>query len=44
MKSGCNPRTATFAPAGSNWSSRGGNKAMGTMRHIMELLKLIIYI
>ena len=25
--SGCEPRPATFAPAGSNWSSRGGNEA-----------------
>jgi hypothetical protein len=25
--SGCESRPATFAPAGSNWSSRGGNEA-----------------
>ncbi len=25
--SGCEPRPATFVPAGSNQSSRGGNKA-----------------
>jgi hypothetical protein len=27
--SGCESRPATFAPAGSNWSSRGGNETAG---------------
>ena len=27
FSSGCESRPATFAPAGSNWSSRGGNEA-----------------
>jgi len=29
FSSGCESRPATFAPAGSNWSSRGGNEAAG---------------
>jgi hypothetical protein len=27
FSSGCKSRPATFAPAGGNWSSRGGNQA-----------------
>jgi hypothetical protein len=27
LLSGCESRPATFAPAGSNWSNRGGNEA-----------------
>ena len=41
--SGCESRPATFAPAGSNWSSRGGNEAAeasgieGSLRNLANM-------
>lgn len=41
--SGCESHPATFAPAGSNWSSRGGNEtaeASGVEGHVSDLANM----